>query len=150
MRAEEIVYRKEGTSVIKVFNVERLWFGNLGVSYLERRDGRYGEFSGSFEFCSDAEYLCLDGGIAAAIPKKFDGRTSWQFKEISCKADSPLAEGGVANIDCTSGNWANRFTYSQAQGITSYSIAAEPGQQYTLLAPPGLLHRDAGTSNPVH
>ena len=90
---EEIIYRMENTSVLEVFNLTRLWVASMGVNYLDRRDGRYGELGGSFEFCSDAEYFCLIGGIAAAIPKKFDGQTTWQFNGISCKSDTPLAEG---------------------------------------------------------
>lgn len=136
---EEIIYRMENTSVLEVFNLTRLWVASMGVNYLDRRDGRYGELGGSFEFCSDAEYFCLIGGIAAAIPKKFDGQTTWQFNGISCKSDTPLAEGKAALIDCSRGNWSNRLNYSQSHGITSYSSAAEPGEQYSLIAPPGLL-----------
>ena len=138
---EEVFYRKENTAVLEVFNLTTHWFASVDARYLGRRDGDYGEFGGSFEVCSDAEYFCLIGGIAAAIPKKFDGQTSWQFRDITCKSAAPLTDDHLVSVDCSRGNWTNRIDYSPARGITSYWSAAEPGQQFSLVSRPGLLAR---------
>jgi len=134
----EVIYRLEGATVLEVFNLERLWVSSEGVSYLKRRNGRYGEFGGSFEICSNEEYYCLSGGIAAAIPKKFAGQTTWQFAGQSCRATLPLIEGQTVSIKCTSGSWSNELTYSQSLGIVAYTKLVSSMERFNVVGEAGL------------
>ena len=134
----EVIYRMKGATVLEVFNLEQLRVSSVGLSYLKHRDGRYGEFSGSFELCSDDEYFCLTGGIAAAIPKKFSGQTAWQFAGQSCNASSPLVEGQTVNIKCTSGSWSNELTYSQSLGIVAYTKLVTSIEHFEVVGEAGL------------
>ena len=140
---EEVIYRKKNTSLLDVFNLTKLHFSSEPINYLKNRNFKYGEFGGLIMDCSNEEYYCLIGGIGAVIPKKFTGQKEWELQNNKCHSENPLTLEQTAIITCSSKGWSNRFVYSTAKGITSYTYEAEPQIEYELVDEKGLFTQPA-------
>lgn len=129
---------------LDVFNYNHKWISNEGVSYLCERDQEYGEFGGRFYTCDEnSEYLCIIGGIAAAVPVKAQGQTKWQVSEWSCSAEMPLVDGELINIACEYKGQRSDFTYSSRRGVTAYYRDQHDGSvvTYVLVGEFGVLSK---------
>jgi len=138
----EIFYKWKNGNLVHVFNMSKMLFSEEGENYLSRRDGRYTEFGGDFVFCDSDKYLCIVGGIAAAVPKDMSGQTEWVYKNWGCKSDRPVYENTSAHISCSYKGQVTEFLYDSAHGITSYTNRGKATEkQMQLVGTVGLLAR---------
>lgn len=107
--------------MVHIYNLSTWWSSEEGRDYLSRRNGRYSDFGGSFRYCESTEYLCVIGGIAAAIPRKISGQKEWDFENWSCSTKSPLSSDKINLISCSYKGRITLFKYDVMSGIISYT-----------------------------
>jgi hypothetical protein len=137
---KEIFYIAKNGSMVDVFNISWLHFSVESISYLEKKDFKYGEFGGQIEFCSNDEYYCLSGGINIAIPKKILHQRDWQFLGRECHVDKELSVDQNNTVSCKLKNLTLQFVYSSESGVVSYIRSS--GMEYNLLGGKGLFARN--------
>lgn len=137
----EVIYKWEDGNLIDVFNLSTMWGSQEGIGYLSERNGNYGEFGGRFYFCSNSDFLCVIGGIAAVVPRSMDGQSEWSFENMQCRSNEPIGASVLNAISCTHRGQVTEFTYSAQQGIVSYQnkVGDPPWRKMRLYSEIGLL-----------
>lgn len=130
----EVIYRMRFGRTLDVFNVDTSHFSREDIEYLERRDQQYGEFGGTVLFCSDEQYFCVRGGIAAAVPKTASSQRGWSVGRIDCEAESAFS-GTADVINCTFAGTLTRFLFSEQRGIEWYEASGDPGIRWEAVGP---------------
>jgi hypothetical protein len=147
-RAEqEIIYKLKNGNLVNVFNIKKSWYSSESISYLSRRDLKYGEWGGQMEICSDKDYFCIAGGINIAFPKNINEKNQWHFYERDCAVEKTFPEQDITIIMCKFKKYWTRFTYTPTQGITSYVRSPDPSEEYELIGDKGLFAQTEEKSN---
>lgn len=137
----EIVYIRADTGRhLHVYNTKTMSFSVESVDYL-KGEKSYSDFGGSFSYCGSTEFLCIVGGIGAAVPKLKNGQTNWQFENWICQSKLPLESNQDNKIECSYKNQITKFLYASHRGIVEYSLTSNDGKEerYILLGEFGLI-----------
>lgn len=143
----ELFYWKQKTSVVDVFNISDPWVSSEPIEYLLQRDQQYGEFGGRLGLCSNDEFFCVKGGVAAAIPRSITkDHEPWEFEGVRCRVID--MEDDMFTIECardeknpltSKTDQVSRFNYSVRHGILSFTHLDVMGTPtYRLLGDDGL------------
>ena len=134
----EIIYQVKNGRLLDVYDLNNGINSSMGLSYLNNRNGQYGEFSGRTIFYEDNEYLCVVGGIVAAVPKVNKGQKKWSVNGWDCHTNNPLTES-ASEITCTYKKQTTNFLYSYKKGVISYINESNPEKEFILVDEYGLL-----------
>lgn len=136
----EVVYKWKAGNLLHVFNVSRMLFSEEGESYLLRRDGAYSDFGGDFIYCDSEKYLCMVGGIAAAVPKEISGQVEWSFENWQCHSNMPIRKNILNSVSCSYRGQVTEFLYDSVRGVVSYKNRGKATEkEMQLLGEKGLL-----------
>ncbi len=117
----EVIYKWKNGNLVHVFNTANMLFSEEDVEYLARRNGVYSEFGGNFRFCNSEKYLCVVGGVAAAVPRNMSGQTDWVYENWICQSKQPIYKKEIVSISCSYKGQVTDFKYSSLQGVISYT-----------------------------